>query len=288
MFDQVITVTRDTNLTQERQKLSPTTRLLVIVKGGDGTLNQAFNCFYPYCQTAFALWPTGTGNDFARAFYLTENIAGIKLMYERELLDLVLSQSPPGRERQVDIIKCRKVSSPVTKYALNSVSFGATAQVCARKEMSKTNKSYFSNGLKMLTKLPNLKIKLKIFWATEIIEIETSQCCDFSVANSGWRGGGFLFDRQADIASGWLNWLLLAKVNPVSALKIIWQAKRNQPLTGTRSTIVQKGQVMFLTLTNLDKNIITWQYDGEVDFLEPGDTVEMSVLPAAATFWLPF
>lgn len=70
--------------------------LVVVIAGGDGTINQAIPFFMHRKDKILAVYPTGSGNGFAMETGFTKNI--------RKLMDAITK----GRSNDIDIIRCNE------------------------------------------------------------------------------------------------------------------------------------------------------------------------------------
>lgn len=96
------------------EKFDPYEDPLVVVVGGDGTLNYFVKQMEEEgIHQAIAYLPAGTGNDFARSMGLSFDIAeGIDRLFSIE------------KERPLDVIKLIDHINNERDYALNSLGFG--------------------------------------------------------------------------------------------------------------------------------------------------------------------
>lgn len=124
---------------------------LLVVIGGDGTFNQAVNGIKEsyYKETPIAFLPSGTGNDFARAIPLEENL---ERALDKILNDPTITKSDLGHYRDLNHSE--------DHYFINNVGIGFDAQVVAitnnsklRKWLNRIHLGKFSYGINVIRTL---------------------------------------------------------------------------------------------------------------------------------------
>ena len=88
---------------------------MIVSAGGDGTLNEVVNGIAQTgCNAALAVFPLGTGNDFARTLGVPTG------------LDSAIEQIMAGRTRAIDLVR---VTSDSVRYFVNVSSGGFSGVV---------------------------------------------------------------------------------------------------------------------------------------------------------------
>lgn len=171
----------------------------VWIIGGDGTLNYFFNK-YPAIKTPLAVFNGGTGNDVHSLLYKEKSF--------EEQLETALSAMP----RPIDGGKCND------KYFLNGVGIGfegAVAKSLTRKKKTKTGKAAFMSAI--IQKVFFYSSKKYKAAATEY-SMEGQRLL-ISVMNGHRAGGGFHIAPASSIDDGWLDVVLVDKLNPFRRLR---------------------------------------------------------------------
>lgn len=183
----------------------------VYASGGDGTLNECVNAAVGRSNVAITMIPSGTGNDFVKAFgkeeYLFSNI--LKLIR--------------GETRKIDVINCDG------RYSVNVSTVGFDARVGAN--VHKYSKYRFLNGgmaylasvAENFTKNINTKM---------LIETEGMTCGPdimlVCVCNGTHYGGGFNPVKTARIDDGYLDVLVISEVNRLILASAIMAYKNGE------------------------------------------------------------
>lgn len=236
---------------------------IVIICGGDGSLNELVNVAYGKNMT-LGLIPTGTGNDFAKNFdYSNFNL--------KSLLNF--------KTKKIDLIKVNNF------YSINVTSLGFDTQVLKRaydyldKNPKLGKKAYALSVLNSLNKIncENLELKLKLIDGSNF-EIKG----DFLISalcNGGFYGSGFNPAPEAKIDDGVLNLLLASKIPFIKFVPMIKKYKegRHKDSKYIREIEVTSGRIK-------SKEKFIANADGEIF---ETDEIKFEVLPKALN-WVIF
>lgn len=202
---------------------------IVIICGGDGSLNELVNVAYGKNMT-LGLIPTGTGNDFAKNF-----------SYENFTLKSLLD----FKSKKIDLIKVNDF------YSINVTSLGFDTQILDRayKYLEKNpklgKKAYIKAVISSLNKITseNLELKLKLKDGSNF-EISGNFLIS-ALCNGGFYGSGFNPAPEAKIDDGVLNLLLASKIPFIKFLPMIKKYKegRHKDSKYIREVLVKSGTI---------------------------------------------
>ena len=236
---------------------------IVIICGGDGSLNELVNVAYGKNMT-LGLTPTGTGNDFAKNFdYSNFNL--------KSLLNF--------KTKKIDLIKVNNF------YSINVTSLGFDTQVLKRaydyldKNPKLGKKAYALSVLNSLNKIncENLELKLKLIDGSNF-EIKGDYLIS-ALCNGGFYGSGFNPAPQAKIDDGYLNLLLASKIPLIRFIPLIKKYKEGRH---KESKYINEIKVKSGTIKSKNKFIAN--ADGEI--FETKE-IRFEVLPKALN-WVIF
>lgn len=236
---------------------------IVIICGGDGSLNELVNVAYGKNMT-LGLIPTGTGNDFAKNFdYSNFNL--------KSLLNF--------KTKKIDLIKVNNF------YSINVTSLGFDTQVLKRaydyldKNPKLGKKAYALSVLNSLNKIncENLELKLKLIDGSNF-EIKGDYLIS-ALCNGGFYGSGFNPAPQAKIDDGYLNLLLASKIPLIRFIPLIKKYKEGRH---KESKYINEIKVKSGTIKSKNKFIAN--ADGEI--FETKE-IRFEVLPKALN-WVLF
>lgn len=236
---------------------------IVIICGGDGSLNELVNVAYGKNMT-LGLIPTGTGNDFAKNFD-----------YENFTLNSLLN----FRTKKIDLIKVNDF------YSINATSLGFDTHVLERaykylEEKPKLGKkAYIKAVINSLNKITseNLEFKLKLRDGSNF-EISGDYLIS-ALCNGAYYGSGFNPAPEARIDDGVLNLLLASKI---PFLKFIPMIKKYKEGRHKDSKFIREILVTAGTIRSRDKFIAN--ADGEIF---ESNEIKFQVLPNALN-WVVF
>lgn len=236
---------------------------IVIICGGDGSLNELVNVAYGKNMT-LGLIPTGTGNDFAKNFD-----------YESFTLNSLLN----FKTKKIDLIKVNDF------YSINVTSLGFDTQVLKRaydyldKNPKLGKKAYGLAVLKSLNKIncENLELKLELVDGSNF-EIKGNYLIS-ALCNGGFYGSGFNPAPEAKIDDGVLNLLLADKIPFIRFIPLIKKYKegRHKESKYINEILVKSGTIK-------SKNKFIANADGEIF---ETDEIKFQVLPKALN-WVIF
>ena len=236
---------------------------IVIICGGDGSLNELVNVAYGKNMT-LGLIPTGTGNDFAKNF-----------SYENFTLKSLLN----FKSKKIDLIKVNDF------YSINVTSLGFDTQILDRayKYLEKNpklgKKAYIKAVISSLNKITseNLELKLKLKDGSNF-EISGNFLIS-ALCNGGFYGTGFNPAPEAKIDDGVLNLLLASKIPFIKFLPMIKKYKegRHKDSKYIREVLVKSGTIR-------SKDIFLANADGEIF---QTNEIKFQVLPKALN-WVLF
>ena len=216
---------------------------IVIICGGDGSLNELVNVAYGKNMT-LGLIPTGTGNDFAKNF-----------SYESFSLDSLLD----FKTKKIDLIKINDF------YSINVTSIGFDTQVLKRaydylEKNPKLGKSAYTKAtIRSLTNLTyeKLNFDLKLIDGSSF-QIKGEYLIS-ALCNGAFYGSGFNPAPEAKIDDGVLNLILADKIPLIKLPSMIIKYKKglHQSSKYLREIKVTSGTIKSKTefLANADGEI---------------------------------
>lgn len=236
---------------------------IVIICGGDGSLNELVNVAYGKNMT-LGLIPTGTGNDFAKNFdYSNFNL--------KSLLNF--------KTKKIDLIKVNDF------YSINVTSLGFDTQVLDRayKYLEKNpklgKKAYIKAVINSLNKISSEKLELKLKLKDgSNFEIKGDYLIS-ALCNGGFYGSGFNPAPEAKIDDGVLNLLLASKIPFIKFLPMIKKYKEGRHKD---SKYIREIEVISGRIKSKEKFIAN--ADGEIF---ESDEIKFEVLPKALN-WVIF
>lgn len=236
---------------------------IVIICGGDGSLNELVNVAYGKNMT-LGLIPTGTGNDFAKNFdYSNFNL--------KSLLNF--------KTKKIDLIKVNDF------YSINVTSLGFDTQVLDRayKYLEKNpklgKKAYIKAVINSLNKISSEKLELKLKLKDgSNFEIKGDYLIS-ALCNGGFYGSGFNPAPEAKIDDGVLNLLLASKIPFIKFVPMIKKYKE-----GRHKDSKLINEILVIAGTIKSKNKFIANADGEI--FETNE-IKFQVLPKALN-WVLF
>ncbi len=236
---------------------------IVIICGGDGSLNELVNVSYGKNMT-LGLIPTGTGNDFAKNFD-----------YENFTLNSLLN----FRTKKIDLIKVNDF------YSINATSLGFDTHVLERaykylEEKPKLGKkAYIKAVINSLNKITseNLEFKLELRDGSNF-EL-SGEYLITALCNGAFYGSGFNPAPEARIDDGVLNLILASKI---PFLKFITMIKKYKEGRHKESKYIREVLVKSGTIRSKDKFLAN--ADGEIF---QTNEIKFQVLPKALN-WVVF
>lgn len=194
---------------------------VVVVAGGDGTLNRAVNDLSDRLDDLrFALVPTGTGNDFARTAGVPDDPA--------EAARLVVA----GTERTYDV--SRASGGGVTRLFVNACMGGFPVQVNEAIDEDAKSKlgplAFWVGGAKAAARIERSTVTID--------GVELPDCVAAGVGNGRTCGGGIPVWPGADPSDGALDGCALAAPNAAAAIRLLLKVRagEHEDLDGVRTT----------------------------------------------------
>lgn len=190
---------------------------LVVTVGGDGSLNQTVTFFEKYqLENDIGYIPSGSGNDFARAYNIPENT-------EAAIAHLFQVKKP----KTLSIIHAAQGEHE--HYAVNSLGFGIDGLVnqminTNQRKRSLGSSSYIAGVLSAFAKQEKFSITLKV--DEEIYSFEQVQLV--LIANNPYFGGGIKIVPEADGTDDLLEVVIAEDVSGGNLLTILPKVLINQ------------------------------------------------------------
>ncbi|WP_165496254.1 diacylglycerol/lipid kinase family protein [Alloscardovia theropitheci] len=261
--------------------------IYLVVVGGDGTLNVAINGIVNFSKTFIGLIPAGSGNDFARANNLPQEL--------ETLLERMIDTS---RIRNLDLgvvtlntcfddLGHPLEMSAKRLYFNNAVGVGFDADVCVRISHIK-----LKNKLAMLhlSKLAYLGAALPLFFKKRRFDMEMtyqdengsnrqlfSDVLFAAVMNQPYEGGGFKFSPDAIADDAQLDTCVAAGISSSQLLNLIPRAMMGKHTHCKGITMSQSDSYRIRT------NHPVWVHtDGEVEYRT--NDISVSLVPGAIQF----
>ena len=211
-----------TEIAREITTIETTKKNIIVILGGDGTLNEVINGITSFKNLIIGYIPTGSSNDFARALKLKTK--------PLEALECILH---PKAYKKIDcgVLK----TDQGTRNFIVSSGIGYDASVC-EESMTSSAKTLL-NKLK-LGKLTYTALGISMLFsytpedATIILDnsitIHLKNMLFTSIHNNRYEGGGLLFCPKADNSDGLLDICVaqnISKVKFLSALPFAFMGK---------------------------------------------------------------
>lgn len=236
---------------------------IVIICGGDGSLNELVNVAYGKNMT-LGLIPTGTGNDFAKNF---------------DYSNFALNNLLNFRTKKIDLIKVNDF------YSINITSLGFDTQVLnmaytyLEENLKLGKRAYAKAVLACLNKITNesLEIKLKLRDGSNF-EIKGEYLIS-ALCNGGFYGSGFNPAPEAEIDDGVLNLILASKIPFLKFLPMIKKYKE-----GRHKDSKYISEILVTAGTIKSNNKFLANADGEIF---ETNKIRFKVLPKALN-WVVF
>ena len=189
---------------------------LVIIIGGDGSLNQIITLFEKYnIENDLGYIPSGSGNDFARSHKMPiDTDEAIKYLFKL------------NEPRELSIIHATQGEKEY--YAVNSIGIGIDGLVIHQTENSRFKKifgpaSYISSVLSAFVKQKKFPVTIRVDDGT--FTFDKVQLALF--ANNAYFGGGIEIIPEADGTDDTLEIIIADNVNGQDLLKILRRLFKN-------------------------------------------------------------
>jgi YegS/Rv2252/BmrU family lipid kinase len=210
---------------------------VIVICGGDGTINSSLKYFVANPQLTLAVLPGGSGNGFARELGFKKNIKSL------------IEQIRRGNVEMVDVMNVNQ------EYSCNAMGVGLDSYVATEfeKKPGRGLKTYIHCTIEALfTYKP---IRAKITTQAEVIEGEYMSVC---VANIRQFGNNAIIAPMADRADGVLD-LVLIKESPFYAIpELVYRL--------FKGTLKNSKYIKFVRAEKLtiESNSPSYHIDGEV------------------------
>lgn len=232
---------------------------LVLIAGGDGSVNEAINgVMRTLHRPALGIIPIGTGNDFAKMLGLDHNWR------------LACRRIASAKKSMIDIGRCNG------RYFANGIGIGFDAQVA----MEANCVHYLhGNAVYFLALLRTLLLR----YATPHVTIEhdggslREAITLIAAANGRWYGGAFCIAPEANIHDGYLELIVARDLSRAGILRLVPKVLRG---THVRDKMVQVFRTRHVAVSC--EVPLPVHADGEI--LEGGALhLEIEILPGALT-----
>lgn len=221
---------------------------LVIIAGGDGTINEVIHgmCEADY-RPEIGIIPAGTTNDFARALKIPRDT--------KKAVDIILK----GNLQGLDVGKVND------KYFINIAGGGdlteLTYDVPSKSKTVLGQLAYYLKGIEMLPFLSPERAKIE--YDGEVFEDEIML---FLIANTNSVGGFEKIAPEAQINDGLFDLIILKKVNLAEFIRIATLALRGAHIEDENVVYTQASHIIVTPENRMQLNI-----DGEYGGLLPGE-----------------
>ena len=237
----------------------------LFVGGGDGTLNEVINGVASVegglGQITFGLIPLGTGNDFAGALGIPEEVdAAISILLEDRTLEV-----------DVGMLNDRHFVNVSAGGFIAEVSSAVNPQL----KTVAGKLAYLIGGAQVLMEYEHANLRLRVVENERVVEREMGMEM-FAVCNSRLVGGGRLIAPQAIINDGLLDVCIVEAMPTLDSINLL------SSVSG--GTHVEDPRVLYFRAREIDLHFdrtIKVNTDGEV--LEAADC-SYRILPRAARF----
>lgn len=249
----------------------------VLVVGGDGTFNQTLNGLMTNGipeeeRVPLAYIPSGSGNDFARGFGLSEN--------PTKAMQQVLSATHPTR---VTIGEYNEAIKHEHRYFLNNVGIGFDAAIVSRTNASQSKKklnrfklgsfAYLANAISVLYNITSFPLSVD----SGHFHDHYQNAMIVIASNHPYIGGGFKVAPEMSLFNDEVELVVAERHNWVLTLWECLQLARGK-LSKSRFAHVYRGKRLHYSTTSLEFG----QYDGE----EMGNRfVDLTISTDHYPFW---
>lgn len=248
---------------------------LFLVCGGDGTLGEVANGIIGYPNCTIALLPIGTGNDFVRNFYSTE---------EEKKLFLDIDAQFGGYDVYVDVLEVT-IDGEEKKYCVNVLNSGFDCEVADRMNSMRNNNfvpqkmKYIYSILEKFFKKPTLKAQLTVDGEDMGDEVRML----IAIGNGSFYGGGFKAAPLADLNDGIIDVCIIKEVSRPKFLTLIGSYKEGTHLekSSAQDVIVYKKCESLSLVCEAPQNV---SFDGEIVSF---NRLDVALLKSAIRFRIP-
>lgn len=226
---------------------------LVVIAGGDGTINEVIKGIAPYdYRPRVGIIPAGTTNDFARALSIPRDI--------KKAVNIILNEQN---------IKALDIGQVNEHYFVNIAGGGdlteLTYDVPSKMKSAIGQLAYYIKGIE---KLPSLKpVSTMIEYDDNVYEGDIML---FLVANTNSVGGFEKLAPDALIDDGYFDLLILKKTNLAEFLRIASLGMRGQHIENDSIIYAQAKRIKVTPKEKMLLNV-----DGEFGGMLPGELINL-------------
>ncbi|MBQ7432293.1 MAG: diacylglycerol kinase family lipid kinase [Lachnospiraceae bacterium] len=221
----------------------PVSERVVVIIGGDGTLNEVVNGLKNLHSLIIGYIPAGSGNDFARNLHIPKNVRrACKVIFEKKRIrQLDYGVNCVGRDEVrnrrflvssgigYDAAICHDMNHASWKKTLNKIHLGKLAYAaCGLRQIIYSQPI---DGELILDGVKRVRLHGIYFLSCHILETE---------------GGGFLFGKKADPEDGLLNICVfqnMEKKQFVEALIFTLLGGHQNRVSGVRNYVCQEAKI---------------------------------------------
>lgn len=245
---------------------------VVVVVGGDGTLNEVVNGLGDYSNITLAVIPMGTANDFARGIKLKKNIhkALNRIIDMENIIKINIGLAQYGKDDGLDFETHRFIVSSGIGYdaRICEINNSSSAKSVFNKiKLGKLSYAYLGITQMMNSKYGDATIELDD--GTDIYLKDFIFC---SAHNLPYEGGGFLFAPKALGGDGYLDLCVVNNVSRLRALLLLPLALKGKHIGHAGVNVYRCKSVIFNA-----KKRMSVHTDGET--YERQSYVKISILP---------
>ncbi len=191
---------------------------VVVVIGGDGTLNEVINGLVNYDNITLAVIPMGTGNDFARGLKISKRIKKTlnRIIKMEKVIKVNIGLTQFGNDDGLDYETYRFLVSSGVGYDARICEINNSSNT--KSFLNKLNLGKLSYAYLGITQMMNSKygdVTIELDDGTDVFVKDFIFC---SAHNLPYEGGGFLFAPNALCDDGYLD---LCVVNNISRFKAL-------------------------------------------------------------------
>lgn len=191
---------------------------VVLVCGGDGSLNQAANGVFQsnFPNTPLAIWPSGTGNDFVKTIRVPNSFQDLKVSIEGKLF------------QQVDL-PCMEWDGK-KRFFLNVTDLGLGG--CVAYDMKRSSRrlgSFLTYQWLIIKNLVRFKKRMIRFELDG--KMVAARAMNFVVANAKYFGAGLGISPDSDAADGRLEVIVIGDLNIFEYLYFVPQVRKCRKLS---------------------------------------------------------
>ncbi len=207
---------------------------IIVVVGGDGTINQCVNGLIASGRTAdelpaIVIWPSGSGNDFSRTFPCPKS------------LDQLVATIQQAETTAIDIGQVDYATAD-RRYFVNIAEIGIGTTVIQRAERTQNwlgdRLSYQLAILATVASCPEFEGKV----SGDDFSFR-GRFSTIAVANAKYFGSGLGIAPHADISDGLLDVVLLRAFGPLDFIRFIGKLRNCEPVQDPRVQVYQTRQL---------------------------------------------